>query len=150
MSDNDRLPIISLWKQVLVPLQGEITDALAERLLEQVLETVKTTDAEGLIIDLTGVWMVDSHLCSVLSKMAASARLMGAESSLCGMSAEVAITLQTMGIDLLGVRTALTLEEAFDSLGIGRLQKKSAVGAGHVGSPAGNRKKKRDPFSRMS
>lgn len=123
MFETDRLPIIKLWNQVLVPLQGQITDAVAERLLEQVLEAIKNSDAEGLIIDLTGVWMVDSHLCSVLSKMASSARLMGANSIMCGMSAEVAITLQTMGIDLVGVKTALTLEEAFHSLGIGRLRK---------------------------
>ena len=87
-----------------------------------VLEAIRASDAEGLIIDLTGVWMVDSHLCSVLSKMASSARLMGANSIMCGMSAEVAVTLQTMGIDLVGVRTALTLEEAFHSLGIGRMR----------------------------
>lgn len=122
MFDADRLPIIKLWNQVLVPLQGQITDALAERLLENVLEAIRASDAEGLIIDLTGVWMVDSHLCSVLSKMASSARLMGANSIMCGMSAEVAVTLQTMGIDLVGVRTALTLEEAFHSLGIGRMR----------------------------
>lgn len=126
----DRLPIIKLWNQVLVPLQGQITDAVAERLLEQVLEAIQVSNAEGLIIDLTGVWMVDSHLCAVLSKMAASARLMGAESIMCGMSAEIAITLQTMGIDLAGVRTVLSLEEAFSSLGIGKLnaKKRSSIG----------------------
>lgn len=121
----DRLPIIKLWNQILVPLQGQITDAVAERLLEQVLEAILASDAEGLIIDLTGVWMVDSHLCSVLSKMAASARLMGARSIMCGMSAEIAITLQTMGIDMAGVQTSLTLEEAFASLGIGKLKKET-------------------------
>jgi hypothetical protein len=70
------------------------------------------------------IWMVDSHLCAVQSRLAAAARLMGAHSIMCGMNAQVAITLQTMGIDMDVVRTALTLEEAFKSLGIGRLEKK--------------------------
>lgn len=121
MSELDRLPVIKVWDQVLVPLQGEISDAVAERLLDQVLETIKESGAEGLILDLTGVWMVDSHLCAVLSRLAASARLMGTESIMCGMNAQIAITLQSMGIDMGSVRTALTLEEAFRSLGIGRV-----------------------------
>jgi len=121
----DRLPVINLWNHLLVPLQGEISDAVAERLVDQVLDTIRDTGAEGLIIDLTGIWMVDSHLCAVLSRLAASARLMGAHSIMCGMNAQVAITLQTMGIDMGVVRTALTLEAAFKSLGIGRLDEKA-------------------------
>jgi rsbT antagonist protein RsbS len=127
MTDFDRLPVINVWNHILVPLQGEISDAIAEKLVDQVLDTIRDTGAEGLIIDLTGIWMVDSHLCSVLSRLAASARLMGAHSIMCGMNAQVAITLQTMGIDMGVVRTALTLEEAFKSLGIGRLQKASGA-----------------------
>jgi rsbT antagonist protein RsbS len=122
MTEIDRLPVIRIWDQILVPLQGEISDALAERLVDQVLETIRDAGAEGLIIDLTGIWMVDSHLCAVLSKLAASARLMGANSIMCGMNAQVAITLQTMGLEMDTVRTALTLEEAFRLLGIGRVR----------------------------
>jgi rsbT antagonist protein RsbS len=124
-SSLDRLPVINLWNHLLVPLQGEISDAIAERLVDQVLDTIRDTGAEGLIIDLTGIWMVDSHLCAVLSRLAASARLMGANSIMCGMNAQVAITLQTMGIDMGVVRTTLTLEAAFKSLGIGRLDPKA-------------------------
>jgi rsbT antagonist protein RsbS len=134
MTDSDRLPVINVWNHVLVPLQGEISDAIAERLVDPVLDTFRDTGAEGLIIDLTGIWMVDSHLCAVLSRLAASARLMGAHSIMCGMNAQVAITLQTMGIDMDAVRTALTLEEAFKSLGIGRIQKKRAAKRGLGGS----------------
>jgi rsbT antagonist protein RsbS len=126
MSDNDRLPVINVWNHILVPLQGEVSDAVAERLVDQVLSTIRDTGAEALIIDLTGIWMVDSHLCAVLSRLAASARLMGAHSIMCGMNAQVAITIQTMGIEMDVVQTALTLEQAFKSLGIGRLDTKGS------------------------
>ena len=127
MTDSlDRLPVINVWNQLLVPLQGEISDAVADRLVDQVLDTIRDTGAEGLIIDLTGIWMVDSHLCAVLSRLAGSARLMGANSIICGMNAQVAITLQTMGIEMDVIGTALTLEAAFKSLGIGRLDGKSS------------------------
>jgi rsbT antagonist protein RsbS len=118
----DRLPVISVWNLILVPLQGEISDPVAERIREQVLETIRSTGAEGLIIDITGVWMMDSHLCSVISNIAASARLMGTRCVICGMSAQIALTLHAMGIDLGNVRTALTLEQAFASFGIRRVQ----------------------------
>jgi rsbT antagonist protein RsbS len=141
MTEIDRLPVIRIWDQILVPLQGEISDALAERLVDQVLETIRDAGAEGLIIDLTGIWMVDSHLCAVLSKLAASARLMGANSIMCGMNAQVAITLQTMGLDMDTVRTALTLEEAFRLLGIGRVRqpKRAPRRASRRGHPEDDR-----------
>ena len=114
----DRLPIIKLWNLILVPLQGEITDALADRLRQNVLESINETGAEGLVIDVTGVWLIDSHLCSVMGNLAASAGLMGARSIICGMSAEIALTLQTMDVSLGKVKTALTVEEALAMLGI--------------------------------
>jgi rsbT antagonist protein RsbS len=126
-NDFNRVPIIRLWDQILVPLQGEITDALAERLRSDVLETIHASGADGLVIDVTGVWTIDSHLCSVISRLAAAARLMGTRSIICGMSADIAMTLQTMGIDLTGVKTALTVELAFESLGIHRIGRRSSA-----------------------
>jgi rsbT antagonist protein RsbS len=120
--DANRLPIIRLWNQILVPLQGEITDEVADRLRSSVLETIYSTGADGLVIDVTGVWTIDSHLCSVISRLAAAAQLMGTRSIICGMSADIAITLQTMGIEMSGVRTALTVEEAFAILGVRRTE----------------------------
>jgi rsbT antagonist protein RsbS len=129
MQDLDRVPIIKLWNVILVPLQGDITDNLADRLRQNVLATINESGAEGLVVDVTGVWMIDSHLCSVMTNLAAAARLMGTPSFICGMSAEIAMTLQTMGVDLLGVKTALTVEEAFAMLGVRPVMtKKNSLG----------------------
>jgi rsbT antagonist protein RsbS len=137
MNDElNRLPIIKLWNQILVPLQGEITDEMADRLRSNVLEKIHSTGADGLVIDVTGVWTIDSHLCSVISRLAASAQLMGTRSIICGMSADIAMTLQTMGIDLSGIRTALTVEEAFAILGVRQLARKGPAAAqATAGSP---------------
>jgi rsbT antagonist protein RsbS len=126
--DINRLPIIKLWNQILVPLQGEITDEMADRLRSNVLEKIHSMGADGLVIDVTGVWTIDSHLCSVISRLAASAQLMGTRSIICGMSADIAMTLQTMGIDLSGIRTALTVEEAFAILGVRQVPRKGPAG----------------------
>jgi rsbT antagonist protein RsbS len=114
----DRVPIIELYNQLVVPLQGEITDELAEALTQDVLDRVRRTNADGVVVDLTGVWMLDSHLCHVLSNLATAAGLMGASTVLCGMNPDTAMTLQTMGIDLRTTRTALRLENALAMQGI--------------------------------
>jgi rsbT antagonist protein RsbS len=124
----DRLPIMKMWNLILVPLQGEISDDLVDDIRRHVLHTIRDSGADGLVIDLTGVWIMDSHLCSVLTKLAASARLMGTPSILCGMSAAIALTLQTMGIELGGIRTALTVEEAFEAFGIRPVRHEDADG----------------------
>jgi rsbT antagonist protein RsbS len=114
----DRVPIIELFNQLVLPLQGEITDAMAEALTQDVLDRIRGSDVDGLVIDLTGVWMLDSHLCHVLSNLATAAGLMGANTVLCGMNPDTALTLQTMGIDMHMTRTALRLENALAMQGI--------------------------------
>jgi rsbT antagonist protein RsbS len=112
------IPVIELWGQLLVPLQGEIGDAQMDALQSNVLDRIRTRGAEGLVIDASGVWLMDSHLCTVLARLASSARLMGARAVLCGLGPHVVMTLQAMGIDFEGVETALGLEAALDLLGV--------------------------------
>ena len=117
-SELRRLPIIYLWDRVVVPIQGEVTDDLADKLSDDVLAAIHRSRARGLVIDLTGVWIVYSHLCSLLSHIASAALLMGAQTVLSGLSPEIAMTLQTMGVEFTNVRTALTLEHALTILGL--------------------------------
>jgi rsbT antagonist protein RsbS len=116
--DLKRLPIINLWDRILVPIQGDVTDDLAEHLNTEVLRAIHESGAKGLVIDLTAVWIMDSHLCAVLSNLASAAALMGTPTILSGLSPEIAMTLQAMGVELEAVRTALTLEQALTMLGL--------------------------------
>jgi rsbT antagonist protein RsbS len=113
-----RIPIIKLWTLLLVPLQGELTDNLANQLTTEVLGRIHEQGCSGLIIDITGLWLVDSHLCAVLSELSAAASLMGAYTLLSGMKPDIALTLETMGVELKGVRTTLNLEDALSALGV--------------------------------
>jgi rsbT antagonist protein RsbS len=113
-----RIPIIRLWSLLLVPVQGELTDSHAEQLRHEVLGEIHAAGSQGLVLDVTGLWLMDSHLCAVLTRLAQAAALMGTRTIVCGMSAEVALTIQSMGLELRGVKTALTLEEALQSFGV--------------------------------
>lgn len=113
-----RIPIIKLWTLLLVPLQGELTDQLANQLTSEVLSRIHEDGCSGLVIDITGLWLVDSHLCAVLSELSSAASLMGARTLLSGMKPDIALTLETMGVELRGVRTTLNLEDALSALGV--------------------------------
>ncbi len=113
-----RIPIIKVWNLLLVPLQGELTDQLANQLTTEVLLRIHEDGCSGLVIDITGLWLVDSHLCAVLSELSLAASLMGARTLLSGMKPDIALTLETMGVELKGVRTTLNLEDALSALGV--------------------------------
>ncbi|HEV8244149.1 MAG TPA: STAS domain-containing protein [Polyangiaceae bacterium] len=110
--------MIELWGQLLVPLQGDISDSQMDQVVQTVLERIRTSDAEGLVLDASGVWLVDSHLCAALGRLAGAARLMGVPSVMCGLGPEVVMTLQSMGFDLKGIHTTLGLESALEMLGL--------------------------------
>jgi rsbT antagonist protein RsbS len=113
-----RIPIIKLWHLLLIPLQGEMTDELANQLMNEVLDRIHQLGCSGLVIDITGLWLVDSHLCSVLSQLSSAAALMGARTFISGMKPDIALTLETMGVQLQGVSTTLDLEDALELLGV--------------------------------
>jgi rsbT antagonist protein RsbS len=112
------IPVLSLYGRLLVSLQGEITDSQMDDLTRSVLQRIADTSARGVVIDASGVATMDSHLCAVLGRLAKAARLMGAIPVLCGLNPSIVMTLQTMGIDLDGIDTALGLEESFEAIGL--------------------------------
>ena len=64
------------------------------------------------------VMIVDRDFRVVRANLAAAAKLMGTPTVICGMSAPIAMTLQTMGADFRLAQTALTLEDALERLGV--------------------------------
>jgi rsbT antagonist protein RsbS len=116
--ETHAIPVVELWGRLIVTLQGDVTDTQMEKLRDDVLHRVRERGALGLVIDASGMWLVDSHLCAMLGRIVAAARLMGTRAVLSGLQPMVVITLGEMGIGLEGVATALSLEEALESLGI--------------------------------
>ena len=121
----NQIPIIKLWHLLLVPLQGEMTDEVASRLMSEVLERIYRDGSSGLVIDITGLWILDSHLCSVLSQISDAAALMGATTVICGMKPEIALTLETMGVHLANITSSLDLEGALSLLGVQKPERKA-------------------------
>jgi rsbT antagonist protein RsbS len=120
MDTVGRIPTIRLWDLVVVPVQGDVDDVQAEALVHDVLSQVQRDGCEGVLVDLSGVWTLDSHLCAVMVRLSRAAALMGARTIVSGMRPEIAMTIQTMGIELGGIRTVASLEDALESVGVRR------------------------------
>ncbi|MFD7611607.1 STAS domain-containing protein [Streptomyces sp. NPDC059828] len=110
------VPVLALGDILLVSLQGELHDGVAEQLQQDITHRVARSEASGVIIDVSGVEIVDSFLGRVIAEIAANAGLLAARTVLCGMRPAVAITLVELGLTLPGLLTALDVERALELL----------------------------------
>ncbi len=117
------VPVIPVTRQTLVmPLIGALDTGRLRQIQEQALHAIQRTAARTLIIDITGVSVVDSQVAQgVLSVMEAT-RLLGATTLLVGVRPEVAQAIVVQGLDLQGIRTYNDLASA-----LGRSDELSSV-----------------------
>ena len=110
------IPLIRLFGNLIVSIQVSLTDSLIERLIGDITQAIEKTQVSGLILDLSGVDMLDSHLTYRIRTLAVAVRLMGVDTVVCGMRPAVVMTIVEMGLDLVGVSIALNLERALELL----------------------------------
>lgn len=108
--------MLRLGDVLLITLQGDLHDGTAEQLQQDIAEQIVRNRVTGVVIDISGVEIVDSFLGRVLAEIAASSRLLAARTVVAGMRPAVAITLVELGLSLPGLRTALNTEAALDLL----------------------------------
>ncbi|MFJ4690690.1 STAS domain-containing protein [Streptomyces sp. NPDC088766] len=111
------VPVLRLGDVLLVTLQGDLYDGTAEQLRQDIVESIARSRVTGVVIDISGVEIVDSFLGRVLAEIAANARLLAAQTVVAGMRPAVALTLVELGLTLPGLRTALNTEVALELLG---------------------------------
>jgi rsbT co-antagonist protein RsbR len=106
------VPVIQVWDGVLLlPLIGVIDSHRAARILESTLEAIAHQQARVLVLDITGVPLVDTSVASHLIQTVRAARLLGCECLLVGISPHVAQTLVQLGIDFGSIQTQATLQQ---------------------------------------
>jgi rsbT co-antagonist protein RsbR len=116
-------PVLQVWEGVLaLPIIGSLDTARAQDMTEALLARIVETGSELVILDITGVPVVDTAVAKHLLETVAAARLLGAEVLVVGLAARTAMTLVHLGLDLGGVTTRTTmakgLELAFERLGL--------------------------------
>jgi rsbT co-antagonist protein RsbR len=116
-------PVIQVWDGILaLPLVGSLDTARTQEMNEALLQRIVETGSEIVILDITGVPVVDTAVARHLLETVAAARLLGAEVLIVGLSPRTALTLVHLGLDLAGITTRTTmakgLQLAFARLGL--------------------------------
>ncbi|MCS7289908.1 MAG: HAMP domain-containing protein [Roseiflexus sp.] len=115
------VPVLPVSRDTLVmPLVGALDSARLIQVQEQALERLAATRARRLLLDITGVPIVDGHVAQGLIRVVQAARLLGAEVTLIGVRPEVAQSLVGLGINLRSIRACSDLQSALAQKG-GRL-----------------------------
>lgn len=128
-----RIPIINLYSNLIVPIQGALGDKAMTQLTEDVTRRVEQDGAHGLVIDVSGVALMDSFITRNIRDLALTARLMGVATIVSGLQPAVAITLVEMGLEIQGLETTLNLERALERLARARAEEMDASGDFDVG-----------------
>jgi rsbT antagonist protein RsbS len=117
MNARGQIPILRIGSTLLATVHIELRDAVAEAFQADVLLAIEKSGATGLVIDISGLDMVDSYVARIVAETGRMAKLMGTDTVLVGMRPEVAATLVRMGYGMEGVRTALNLDDGLELLG---------------------------------
>lgn len=106
-------PVIPVCKGVLVlPLVGAIDSSRSAQLMEALLDAIVRARASVVILDVTGVPVVDSWVVDHLLRAVRAAALLGAHCVLAGISPMVAQTMVQIGVDTRGIMACGDLEAA--------------------------------------
>lgn len=111
-----KIPILKLKDILLTSIQEDLTDNDMIVFQKDLIETVSRTEVKGIVIDITAMDMIDSFLARAINETASMARLQGAEVVVCGMQPCVSQTLVEMGRELIGVESALNLEQGMEKV----------------------------------
>jgi rsbT co-antagonist protein RsbR len=124
------VPVIPISATTMImPLVGALDTSRLQQLQTQALSALERSTAQMIILDITGVPVVDTQVAQGLLKVVAAARLLGAQVALVGIRPEVAQALVGLGVDMRDIRTFSDLQSALGALDSHRSAGISAAGS---------------------
>lgn len=105
-------PILKLWDDVLaLPIIGVVDTRRTTEIMETLLAEIMRQQSRYVIIDVTGVDVVDTRTADYFIRITKASELLGAKCVLTGIRPAVAQTLVEIGVDLSGIMTLRTLRD---------------------------------------
>jgi methyl-accepting chemotaxis protein len=106
-------PVTKIWDGVLfAPIVGIVDSKRSLDIMNKALHSIADTRASTLLLDISGVAIVDTAVANHLIKIAKAAILMGCKTVISGISPAIAQTIAELGIDLGAIQTTSTIETA--------------------------------------
>jgi rsbT co-antagonist protein RsbR len=109
-------PLIPVFENITVmPLIGTIDTDRARKIMENLLQGVVKHRSEVVLIDITGVPVVDTMVAHHIIQAAEAVRLVGTKCIIVGIRPEIAQTIINLGIDLSHITTKNSLKKGLES-----------------------------------
>ena len=109
------VPVLPIRSSTLVvPLVGALDSARLTLMHTQALQAIERSGARQLILDITGVPVIDTQVALGLTQLVQAAQLLGTKVDIVGIRPEVAQTLVGLGVELRAMRTFSNLQMALD------------------------------------
>src|SRR5260370_36946270 len=105
------VPILKQRDYLIASIQAALTDEDLRILRDALVSQVGEYRSRGVIVDVTALDVMDSFAVRTLRDLAHMTKLRGAETVIVGIQPEVAFAMVQLGLTLMGVSTALDLEE---------------------------------------
>jgi rsbT antagonist protein RsbS len=105
------VPILAQAPYLIASVQSALTDADLIDLQDSLLREAQRRRSQGVVVDVTALDVMDSFSTRTLQSLAAMLQLRGVEMVIVGIQPGVALAMVQLGLTMLGVRTALDLEE---------------------------------------
>ena len=96
---------------VVMPLVGAVDSRRVGQIMDTLLQGVSVSRASIVILDITGVAVVDTQVANAFIRASQAVSLLGAQVVLTGIRPEVAQTLVQLGVDLRSIITRGTLQD---------------------------------------
>jgi PAS domain S-box-containing protein len=115
--NNLGAPIVHVWEGVLaIPLIGLLNEVRAARVTEALLDRVAASKTRSVILDFTGVEVIDTSTVLHLGRMVRAVGLLGCECVFSGMSPGVAQAIVSLDVDFGSLRIFRTLAAALPAV----------------------------------
>ena len=109
-------PVTAIWQDILMlPIVGIIDSKRSQDIMDAVLSKIGETRSKVIIMDISGVGVVDTAVANHLIKITKATKLMGCECTISGVSPAIAQTIVELGINVGEVRTTATLRDALEA-----------------------------------
>ena len=108
-----KIPLQISRNCVIASIQIDLSDAVLRQFRTELLELIQSSGAHGVILDVSGIEVMDFEDFEALYKTMAMARLMGAPSVLAGLQAGVVSSLVELGAETEHIVAAMDLDDAF-------------------------------------
>ena len=123
-----------LQSRIVASIQVDLSDELLRLFREDLLNLLQTSEADGIILDFSGVEIIDAEDWEAIRGTMTMANLMGARSIVAGLRPGVVSALVELEVDVEDIDAALNLDEALKLMAAFRVK---SEGIGEVDSRDG-------------